>query len=189
MTIGRPRTRLAALLLPVLWPAVPLAAQDAPGEPVALPLAQRLAVIGVLDKRQGRTDSFSLHPGEQFHFGRIAGTLRTCETTKPYEPKQSAAYVEVEEQVQTLRGAPPPPKRIFSGWLFAEAPSRNPLEHPAYDVWLKSCTMYAPEGPAPASSSGATASGGAANPGAARSGGSDNPAAANADSSAAASPG
>lgn len=183
------RARAFLALLPALLPIAPLAAQQAPADPVALPLAERQAVIGVLDKRQGKADSFSLKPGEQFRFGRISGTLRNCETAKPYEPKQSAAYVQIEEEGQALRGRTAAPKRIFSGWLFAEAPSRNPLQHPVYDVWLKSCTMYAPEDPEPASSSGGTASGAAVNPGAARSGGSDSPAAANAEASAAASPG
>ena len=184
------RARASALLLLGMAAAAPLKAQDATPGPVALPIDERQAVIGVLDKRTGKTESFTLKPGEPFRFGRITGILRTCETAKPYEPQQSAAYVQVEEQRQALGGRPqPPPQRLFSGWLFAEAPGRNPLQHPVYDVWLKRCTMYLPEGPAPASSAEGTASGGATNPGAARSGGSSNPAASSDEATAAASPG
>ena len=185
MTAARP----FAALLPAALLLSPLAAQPATTDPVALPLEQRQAVIGVLDKRQGKAESFSLKPGERFRFGRISGILRSCETSKPYERKQSAAYVQVDEQGQALAGRTPPPKRIFSGWLFAEAPSRNPVEHPVYDVWLKSCTMYAPDTPAPASSSGATASGGAVNPAAPSSGGPESPASASEAATPAASPG
>jgi hypothetical protein len=30
-------------------------------------------------------------------------------------------------------------KRIFSGWMFAESPGLNAVEHPVYDVWLTGC--------------------------------------------------
>jgi len=44
--------------------------------------------------------------------------------------------------------------KIFSGWLFKNAPSVNVVEHPVYDVWVKSCAMSFPgeEAPAPTSS-------------------------------------
>lgn len=184
------RGRIALLALCVAGlVTTTLAAQQA-AEPPTLPLDARQAVIGVLDKRLGKTENFTLKPGETFQFGRISGVLRTCETSKPYEPKQSAAFLQVEEQGQALGGrAAPAAKQIFSGWLFAEANSRNPMIHPVYDVWLKSCTMYAPEGPAPASKSAATVKGGAVNPAAPSAGGSENPAAVSAAAAAAANPG
>ena len=30
-------------------------------------------------------------------------------------------------------------KKIFSGWMFADSPGLNAVEHPVYDVWLKDC--------------------------------------------------
>jgi hypothetical protein len=30
-------------------------------------------------------------------------------------------------------------KRIYSGWMFAESPGLNGLEHPTFDVWLTGC--------------------------------------------------
>ena len=46
-------------------------------------------------------------------------------------------------------------KTIFSGWMFAENPGLNALEHPIYDVWLTDCknpvvTATAPPEPPPA---------------------------------------
>lgn len=115
---------------------------------VAKPTQPPVAVIGVLDKRQGTTAEFTLKPGERFQFERLSGILRTCEHTRPYEVAQSAAFVQVIDQPPTLRGRPSvKPVVAFSGWLFAESPSLNPFQHPVYDVWLKSCTMHFPEGP------------------------------------------
>ncbi len=30
-------------------------------------------------------------------------------------------------------------RRIFTGWMFADSPGLNAVEHPIYDVWLKDC--------------------------------------------------
>ncbi|MGI9404691.1 MAG: DUF2155 domain-containing protein, partial [Hyphomicrobium sp.] len=30
-------------------------------------------------------------------------------------------------------------KRIFTGWMFAESPGLNAVEHPVFDVWLTDC--------------------------------------------------
>src|SRR3546814_15529776 len=35
---------------------------------------------------------------------------------------------------------------LFSGWLFKERPDRNVIEHPIYDVFVKSCAMTYPGG-------------------------------------------
>ena len=32
-----------------------------------------------------------------------------------------------------------PEKRIFTGWMFAESPGLNAVEHPVFDVWLTDC--------------------------------------------------
>ena len=123
-------------------------------KPAAPSPSERTAVLAALDKRLGTTAEFTLKPGERFRFGRLSGVLRTCERTQPFERKQSAAFVQLVEQPATAQGrAAPKPVLIFSGWLFAESPSLNPVVHPVYDVWLRSCTMRFPEGPKPPSSS------------------------------------
>lgn len=110
--------------------------------------AERIAVIGVLDKRVGETEEFTLRPGESFDFRRLHGVLQTCDHSAPWERKQSAAFVQVTETPRPrTRGEDVRPRTIFSGWLFAESPSLNPVSHPVYDVWLKSCTIVRPEGP------------------------------------------
>jgi len=32
-------------------------------------------------------------------------------------------------------------RRIFTGWMFADSPGLNAVEHPVYDIWLKNCKM------------------------------------------------
>ncbi len=108
------------------------------------PNAQRLVSIGAINKRTGQSRTFSLHPGEMFDFAGLRVTVRTCETTPPWEQRLSGAFLLIDERMVNA-----PMKRVFSGWMFAESPSLHPLEHPRYDIWVKSCTMRFPEtGPA-----------------------------------------
>ena len=57
-------------------------------------------------------------------------------------------------------------KRIFSGWMFAESPGLNALQHPVFDLWLTECaspsrTTASPRGGQPAWAGGAGRAGAA----------------------------
>jgi hypothetical protein len=118
------------------------------------PMAERVAVIGMLNKRNGISRDATLHPGQGVRWGDLIVRLRACETTADWEPEQfTGAFVQADK-----RGPDGTWRRIFSGWLYKESPSLNVVEDPLYDVWPKSCTMRHPDiGPdtVPASSSGA----------------------------------
>ncbi len=131
-------------------PAAAPAAAPPPAKPAAprvaqvTPVKERVLVVGALAKRTGETRFLTLKPGQFIDFAGIRITARTCETTPPWEwPKLQGAFLQVDER---LAGQV---KRVFSGWLYAESPSLNVMQHPRYDVWLKSCTMRFPDGPAP----------------------------------------
>jgi hypothetical protein len=128
--------------------APPAAAPKPPAAPrvtTVTPVGERVLVIGALAKRTGETRFLTLKPGQYIDFAGIRITARTCETTPPWEwPKLQGAFLQVDER---LAGHV---RRVFSGWLYAESPSLNVMEHPRYDVWLKSCTMRFPDGPKPA---------------------------------------
>jgi hypothetical protein len=38
----------------------------------------------------------------------------------------------------SARGAPNL-RQVFKGWMFADSPSVNPMQHPVYDAWLIAC--------------------------------------------------
>jgi hypothetical protein len=108
------------------------------------PMAQRVAVLGVLNKRNGIVKTVALHPGQSARWKDMIVSLRACETTAPWEQeKLTGAFVQVD-----VAGADQRWRRIFSGWLYKESPSLNVVEHPVYDVWPKSCAMTYPAGPA-----------------------------------------
>ena len=105
-------------------------------------MAQRTAVLGVLNKRNGNWRDVTLHPGQGMRVGPdLIVRLRACDTTADWEPqKLTGAFVQVD-----VRGTDGHWRRVFSGWLYKESPSLNAVEHPVYDVWTKSCTMSRPE--------------------------------------------
>ena len=113
--------------------------------PGTTPMAQRVAVLGLLNKRNGQTRDLTLRPGQAVRVGDVIVRLRACETTAPWEIQQlTGAFVQLD--VRNPQGRF---QRVFSGWLYRETPSLNVVEHPIYDVWPKSCAMTHPEGGEP----------------------------------------
>jgi hypothetical protein len=136
-----------------LAPTTRQAAPTAAGQGGVTPMAERVAVLGILNKRNGIVQTIALHPGQSARWKDVIVRLRACETTAPWEQeKLTGAFVQLDVQRPDKQWA-----RAFSGWLYKESPSLNVVEHPVYDVWPKSCEMTYPAGPAapaaPASSS------------------------------------
>lgn len=105
------------------------------------PMAERVATIGLLNKRNNVSQDFELRPGEVIEQGQVIVRLQACERTAPYEfPQETGAFV----QVDVLERGQDEHARVFSGWLFKENPSLNVVEHPVYDVWVKDCAMSFP---------------------------------------------
>lgn len=117
--------------------------------PGTTPMAERVAVLRLLNKRNGQMREFTLRPGQAVRYGDAIVRLRACETTAPWEIQRlTGAFVQLdvrEPRSQQFR-------RVFSGWLYKETPSLNVVEHPIYDVWPRSCAMTHPAGGTPAPS-------------------------------------
>ncbi len=114
--------------------------------PGTTPMAQRVAGLRLLNKRNGQMRELSLRPGQAVRYGDVVVRLRACETTAPWEVQQlTGAFVQVD-----VRNPQGQVQRVFSGWLYKEAPSLNVVEHPIYDVWPMSCAMTHPGGGEPA---------------------------------------
>jgi hypothetical protein len=116
--------------------------------PGTTPMAERVAVLGLLNKRNGISREITLRPGQAMRVGDVVVRLRACETSAPWEIQRlTGAFVQVD-----VRNPEGQFQRVFSGWLYKETPSLNVVEHPIYDVWPKSCAMTHPGGGTPAPS-------------------------------------
>jgi len=108
----------------------------------ATPMAQRVAVLGVLNKRNGAAREVTLKPGQSARVGDAVIRLRACEQTAPWEPDHyTGAFVQLDVQQYDQKW-----HRVFSGWLYKERPSLNVVPNSIYDVWPKSCAMTFPAG-------------------------------------------
>lgn len=107
-----------------------------------------VAVFSGLDKIAAHVTKFDAVKDQPTRFGALEIIVRSCDKKPPEEPPQTAAYVEIRQVNEESGTVDPAP--IFKGWMFAESPGLNGLEHPVYDVWLNTCkTSSAPATPAP----------------------------------------
>lgn len=127
MLIGRTslgkRIATASIALAVL--AIP-----AQAERITNPVAE----FAGLDKITGRITTFDVYVDETVQFGALQVTPRVCYSREAGEEPQTDSFVEVDEITLDRKV-----RRIFNGWMFAESPGLNAVEHAVYDVWLKGC--------------------------------------------------
>lgn len=125
------------------------------------PVKDRVATLGFLNKRNNITQVIELKSGESRRIGNAIIKLATCERTAPWEdPPETGAFVQlfVEERATTKEKLAW--HKVFSGWLYKNAPALNVVEHPVYDVWVKDCAMKFPgeeDSPAAAASTSSAA--------------------------------
>ncbi|NLS03243.1 DUF2155 domain-containing protein [Rhizobium sp. P32RR-XVIII] len=93
-----------------------------------------VAVFSGLDKITGRITTFDVYVNETVQFGALQVTPKACYSRDQTEAQKIDGFVEVDEITLDRKI-----RRIFSGWMFADSPGLNAVEHPIYDVWLKDC--------------------------------------------------
>ena len=112
---------------------------------IGTPMEERVATIGLINKRNNLSRDIELAPGESQRVDDVIIRLAACERTAPWEsPTQTGAFVQVFVNERREIGEDAEWYGIFSGWLFKENPSINVVEHPIYDVWVKDCAMDFP---------------------------------------------
>ena len=124
---GLPLLAGLCVLLPALMLPAPSSAQR---------IENAVAVFAALDKVTAKISKLEVPLNETKSFGALKVTPRVCYTRAPTEPPKTTTFVEVDEIL--LDGKE---KRIFSGWMFADSPGLNAVEHPVFDVWLTDCAQ------------------------------------------------
>ncbi|GKX33968.1 MAG: hypothetical protein MnENMB40S_15860 [Rhizobiaceae bacterium MnEN-MB40S] len=99
-------------------------------------IANKVAVFSGLDKITGRIITFDVYINETVQFGALQVTPRVCYSRDETEQPKTTTFVEVDEITLDRKI-----RRIFTGWMFADSPGLNAVDHPVYDVWLKNCRM------------------------------------------------
>lgn len=93
-----------------------------------------IAEFAGLDKITARIIKFEVKINETVQFGALQVTPKVCYNRASSDDPLTTGFLEVDEIA--LDGKV---KRIFSGWMFADSPGINAIEHPIYDIWLVAC--------------------------------------------------
>ena len=117
-------------LLPPAFAVLLAGIAPAFAERVSNPVAEFTGI----DKITGRIITFDVYIDETVQLGALQVTPRVCHSSPETEEPRTDTFVEVDEITLDRKI-----RRIFTGWMFAESPGLNAVEHAVYDVWLKSC--------------------------------------------------
>ncbi len=127
---GKNRIKKAAQLALISILANIAGLQVAMAERISNPVAE----FSGLDKITGRITTFDVYINETVQFGALQVTPKVCYSRTENEAPRTDAFVTVDEITLDRKI-----RRIFTGWMFADSPGLNAVEHPIYDVWLKDC--------------------------------------------------
>jgi hypothetical protein len=128
MTRAATHARLRHVLLPLVLAG--LAASPA----LAQRIENKVAVFAALDKVTARISNLEVPLNETRQFGSLRLTPRVCYSRPPTEQPKTTTFVEIDETLLSGQET-----RLFTGWMFAESPGLNAVEHPVFDVWLTDC--------------------------------------------------
>ncbi|MCC0033652.1 MAG: DUF2155 domain-containing protein [Hoeflea sp.] len=139
-----PKNNLAKFAGALGFAVVALAAASVPAD--AARIENPVAVFSGIDKITGRITTFDVYVGETVQFGALQVTPRVCYSRDETEAPKTDTFVEVDEITLDRKI-----RRLFTGWMFADSPGLNAVDHAVYDVWLKDCKQES-DVPAPAAS-------------------------------------
>ena len=125
-----PLARAARTVLAALAAIASIGLSPANAERISNPVAEFTGV----DKITGRIITFDVYIDETVQFGALQVTPRVCYSRPDTEEPKTDSFVEVDEITLDRKI-----RRIFTGWMFADSPGLNAVEHPVYDVWLTEC--------------------------------------------------
>ena len=145
VTISFHRLALTILAVHALLAAAVLAASPSAAQSPEAPVLRNehpVALFAGLDKITGELHDFYVFIDETVQFGALQITPRVCYDRPPSEPEKTTVFLEVDELTLDRRI-----RRIFTGWMVAESPGLNAIDHAVYDVWLTGCSDTPPETP------------------------------------------
>ena len=92
------------------------------------------ALLRGLDKVTARVLDIKAPIGQKVTFGPLEIIVHSCQKSPPEDPPEAMAFLEIFEH-----RTPKEKIKIFSGWMFAPWSTQSTLEHPVYDIWVKTC--------------------------------------------------
>lgn len=100
------------------------------------------AVVRWLDKVSGAVSDLELRPGIERTEGRLTILLTECRYPVGDPSSNAYAYLTIYDQLY-------PGAAVFEGWMVADSPALNAMDHSRYDLWVLRCMTSEAEGTSP----------------------------------------
>lgn len=89
------------------------------------------AVIQVMNKAAGKTQTVNIPVGQSVQFEKLDITVRSCKQSDPFKAENFYAFVEISKSGDNAK--------IYGNWMDRNNPGKNPVQNPDYDAWLVKC--------------------------------------------------
>ena len=91
---------------------------------------RRTAVLRVMDKAAGKTQTLTAQVDQTIEFEKISINVRSCRQSDPFDAENFYAFTEIRKLDGDL---------IYSNWMDRNNPGKNPVQNADYDVWVVRC--------------------------------------------------
>ena len=98
------------------------------------PIEKNIAEIKILNKISAKVSILNIEVNKSYKFDSLNIMIFACYKNPPEEIPEDFVLLKIFDKVNQLNQ-----KLIYQGWMISSSPSTTPLEHPIYDLWIKSC--------------------------------------------------
>ena len=91
---------------------------------------KNIAVIQVMNKAAGKTQTLQLPVGQLVGFEKLNLLVRACKQSDPFDAENFYAFTEISK----ADGG-----KIYGNWMDRNNPGKNPVQNADYDIWLVRC--------------------------------------------------
>ena len=98
------------------------------------PIEGNIVEIQILDKITAKVNTLSIRVNKSINFQSLKIEILACYKNPPEEIPEDFVLLKIYDEIIKKNI-----KNIFQGWMISSSPAVTPLEHPIYDLWVKSC--------------------------------------------------
>ena len=100
----------------------------------SIPIQGNLVEIKILDKISAKVSIVNIEVNKSLNFDSLNIRIYACYKNPPEEVPEDFVLLKIFDAVNLENQ-----KLIYQGWMISSSPATTPLEHPLYDLWIKSC--------------------------------------------------
>ena len=102
----------------------------------SIPIQGNLVEIKILDKISAKVSIINIDVNSSLMFESLNIKILACYKNPPEEIPEDFVLLKIFDEVSIENH-----KLIYQGWMISSSPATTPLEHPLYDLWIKSCKI------------------------------------------------